>query len=248
MSDTSKQINYKIIKSKKYKRITISIKRSQQIIVSAPRGVSNKKIDEFVNKNIKWIITNTIRLEGNLSTKKHTFLDGDTFLYFGVSYVLKINKVKDKTLTKLVNILNKVEIDQIKKELIITLSTEVNEEKYKDIIAEFYRRETKRIVLIKFEEVPYFNKMKNSVSNIKFQKSNSRWGSCSRINNINFSFRLVMLPPQCIEYVIYHELIHIKEKNHGNNFYLELKKVCPNYEDLEFQIKQIEKSYNISLA
>jgi predicted metal-dependent hydrolase len=248
MSDTAKQINYKIIKSKKYKRITLSIKRSQQIIVSAPKGVSNKKIDEFVNKNLQWIITHTIKLEENLSTKKHTFLDGDSFLYLGSIYSLKIIKTNKKNLTKLENILKNIEINQSKNEIIITIHTDIKEEKYKDIIAEFYRRETRRVVLKKFEEVPYFNNMKDLITNIKFQKSNGRWGSCSRINNINFSNRLVMLPEKCIEYVIYHEITHIKEKNHGNNFYFELAKVCPNYKKLEFEIKQIEKSYNVTLA
>ncbi|MDC7249365.1 MAG: SprT family zinc-dependent metalloprotease [Sphaerochaetaceae bacterium] len=248
MSDTAKKINYKIIKSKKYKRITLSIKRSQQIIVSAPKGISTKKIDEFVNKNRQWIITNTIRLEENLNTKKHTFLDGDSFLYLGSIFSLKIIKTDNKDLTKLENILKNIEINRIKKEIIITLSSEINETKYKDIVVEFYRRETRKVILTKFEEVPYFNKMKKVINSIKIQKSNGRWGSCSRSNNINFSNRLVMLPQQCIEYVIYHEITHIKEKNHGRAFYLELEKVCPNYKKFELEIKQIEKSHNVTLA
>jgi hypothetical protein len=240
MLDANK-IDYKIIKSKKYKRITISIKRSQDIVVSAPSTLSNRKIAEFVKKNETWINKNLVRLEEDLRTKRHTFLDGDKFLFLGELYTLKIIELNNSKK----NIF--IYRDEKTKELIIYLD-EINKEKIKNAIFDYYKKETLYIVKKTFKENLVMQRFENKINTIKVQKSNTRWGSCSSKNNLNFSFRLIMLPRECVEYVMLHELAHIKEKNHGPFFYIELGILCPNYKELEQKLKQISKTYNVSLA
>ncbi len=64
---------------------------------------------------------------------------------------------------------------------------------------------------------------------IKITHAKKRWGSCSYQNNLNFTIRLALAPLPVINYVVVHELCHIKEKNHSRNFWQEVSKIIPNY-------------------
>jgi len=89
----------------------------------------------------------------------------------------------------------------------------------------------KKQVLKKISErVKYYS----SLADLKYQKINitsaqKRWGSCSAQNNLNFPQRLALAPNKVIDYVVVHELCHIKEKNHSKNFWQEVAKIMPEY-------------------
>jgi len=71
---------------------------------------------------------------------------------------------------------------------------------------------------------------------IRNQKT--RWGSCSDKNNINLNMYLVRLPQQLMDYVILHELVHTKHKNHSRKFWMELEKLCGNVKALKKQLRK----------
>lgn len=64
---------------------------------------------------------------------------------------------------------------------------------------------------------------------LKINAASTRWGSCSAEGNLNFSWKLVMVPEALIEYVIAHELAHRRELNHSPAFWREVEKLCPRY-------------------
>ena len=64
------------------------------------------------------------------------------------------------------------------------------------------------------------------------------WGSCSAKNNINLNYKLVVLPDALQEYVILHELVHLKIKNHSKNFWNELARYCPDYKERKRELKK----------
>lgn len=72
-----------------------------------------------------------------------------------------------------------------------------------------------------------------------FIKNNlSNWGSCSSLGNINLNLRLVTLPSRLSDYVILHELCHLKYMNHGKQFHALLESVCPGHKDLAVELRQ----------
>lgn len=71
---------------------------------------------------------------------------------------------------------------------------------------------------------------------LKNQKT--RFGSCSYCNNINLNINLMRYSFDIIDYVLIHELVHTKIKNHSKSFWLEVEKYCPNYKDLRRQLKR----------
>ena len=78
-----------------------------------------------------------------------------------------------------------------------------------------------------------------SPTDVKITSAEKRWGSCSGKNSICYSFRVMMLPQELIDFVIMHELSHIKEKNHGAGFYKILEKFAPDYREKMLRIKEI---------
>lgn len=86
--------------------------------------------------------------------------------------------------------------------------------------------------------IKYFSKLIGVKPNkITITNAQTRFGSCSSKNNLSFSFRLMLYPSKAIDYVIVHELSHIKEKNHSKAFYEIVAKVMPDYKEQEKILK-----------
>ncbi len=82
------------------------------------------------------------------------------------------------------------------------------------------------------QRIRYFSEiMQLTPAGIGITKARTRFGSCSAKNRINFSFRLMACPPEAVDYVVVHELAHIRHKNHGKDFYRLIGQVLPDYRD-----------------
>jgi len=78
------------------------------------------------------------------------------------------------------------------------------------------------------------------VYNKVFIKNNvSNWGSCSSLGNINLNLRLVTLPTELADYVMLHELCHLRYMNHGPQFHALLETVCPGHRELARRLRAI---------
>jgi predicted metal-dependent hydrolase len=67
----------------------------------------------------------------------------------------------------------------------------------------------------------------------------TRWGSCSRKGNLSFNYRIVLLPPECADYLIVHELCHLKEFNHSVQFWELVAFACPKYRTLRKELRKM---------
>lgn len=89
------------------------------------------------------------------------------------------------------------------------------------------------------ERVEYFNKIykfKYNKINIKNQKT--RWGSCSQKGNLNFNYKIALLPERLSDYIIVHELCHLKEFNHSRKFWSQVEKAIPDYLQIRSELKK----------
>ncbi len=100
-----------------------------------------------------------------------------------------------------------------------------------------YKKQTK--VLVE-ERLKYFNQFYNFQYNrIAVRNQSSRWGSCSSKKNLNFNYRLCLLPQDLADMVIVHELCHLQEMNHSKAFWVQVAKTIPSYKILEKKLKKI---------
>jgi hypothetical protein len=77
-----------------------------------------------------------------------------------------------------------------------------------------------------------------SVCRVTVRNQRSRWGSCSRRGTISLNWRLIQTPPSVRDYLILHELMHLREMNHSHRFWREVERVCPDYAAAERWLKQ----------
>jgi len=87
-------------------------------------------------------------------------------------------------------------------------------------------------------KVDYYCRQYNFKYNrISIRNQSTRWGSCSSKGNLNFSYRLIFLLPEEQDYIVVHELCHLKEQNHSKNFWSLVREILPNYKLLHKRIK-----------
>jgi predicted metal-dependent hydrolase len=99
----------------------------------------------------------------------------------------------------------------------------------------FYKKEIQKILPTKLEE--YSRKMSLFPTSISYRKNKRTWGSCNYKNGLNFNILLMKFPIEVMEYVIVHELAHIKHKNHSKDFWNLVAVYCPNYKEIEKRFK-----------
>ncbi|MCR8709776.1 M48 family metallopeptidase [Aliarcobacter butzleri] len=99
----------------------------------------------------------------------------------------------------------------------------------------FYKNEIEKI-LPNIVEI-FSKKMDLYPTSISYRKNKRTWGSCNFKNGLNFNILLMKFPLETMQYVVIHELSHIKHKNHSKNFWNLVEKYCPNYKQIEKEFK-----------
>lgn len=173
------KINYDIRRSKRAKRIKVSVYPSGAVTVTLPYILPKKFAEDFVEEKADWILSK---------------ID-----YF------KRNK-------KLPN-----------------LNT------YQD-----YRNHKKEALSLIKERVDYFNRIYNFPYNrISVKNQKTRWGSCSKKANLNFNYKVLFLPQRFRDYIIVHELCHLKEMNHSPNFWNLVAQTFPDHKEIRKELKKM---------
>jgi len=78
---------------------------------------------------------------------------------------------------------------------------------------------------------------------VMLSSANNRWGSCNSRREIRFAWRLIKAPPALIDYVVCHELAHLRHMNHSAAFWAEVKRMCPEYEQLKKELDKNDHAY-----
>jgi predicted metal-dependent hydrolase len=81
-----------------------------------------------------------------------------------------------------------------------------------------------------------------TVGKIAIRNTVSRWGSCSSKGNLNFNYKIVLLPERLADYIIVHELCHLKEFNHSQKFWDQVARVIPDYEARRAELRKINSA------
>ena len=103
-----------------------------------------------------------------------------------------------------------------------------------------YKEHTRSLILTKLE---YWAPICGvNYKRVAIRDTKRCWGSCSSLGNLNFSYKLLFLPDCLADYIIVHELCHLKEMNHSPKFWFEVEKIIPHYKDLVIELRKLEKN------
>lgn len=204
-------------KSLKARRLSISMDTDLTLRVTLPKRCSEGMAEKFIQEKRHWIF----RSYHSLRRKKEKsfeikFEDGAPILFLGEWYVLQI-KV-DPSLRSSVELLDDEMVMSVPSSSFI-----------KSTLKRFYRSKAREVIADTVAH--YADRLNLSYKRIAIRDQKTRWGSCSSAGNLNFSYRLVMAPLKVVDYVVVHELCHLKEMNHSKGFWVLVSKVLPDYKE-----------------
>lgn len=106
-------------------------------------------------------------------------------------------------------------------------------------LADYSQNKEKALALIE-ERIKFFNHFYNfTIKTITIKNQRTRWGSCSENKNLNFNYKIVYLPKDLVDYVIVHELCHLKEMNHSSDFWSLVSLAIPDWKKRRQDLKNI---------
>lgn len=203
-------------------RIRTSSRARRLRLVSGIRGVEavvpadydHSKLQEFLDEKRDWIIRTARYYDGLRQRAGH--MEFDVIYYLGKKYKVKL--VKDRLPSAIVS------------EALGAATFHVMDmRQYKQEIEKWYKHETARIIA---ERLPVLSaKLGLAYNKVTIKRQRSRWASCSRQKNLNFSLLLAAAPADVIDYVIVHELCHILEMNHSARFWQLVGLADPDYRE-----------------
>lgn len=214
---------YTHVVNSKLKHTYLLFDDEANLIIKSPK-ISHKYLETILLKKSSWIKKSQDKI---LQKKgKKLLFNGDENLYFyGKSYPLVLKKYQNKR-TKLV----------FEDEQFSLFYSNYDENIFQKYINSFYAQKAKDeipIIVSKWSEVMQLN-----YSRVSFRKTKRQWGSCSGQNNLSFNTMIIKLPKDVIQYIVVHELAHIKHKHHKKSFWSLVENYLPNYKE---QITELKK-------
>jgi predicted metal-dependent hydrolase len=209
------------------KTLEIAVHPNQAVVIKAPLGIDDEEIKTRVARRAGWIIKQqSFFRQFDPRTPERRYVGGETHLYLGRHYRLKIGS-GNQDAVKLTRGYFEIEVKGT-----------VSSEKVKRLLEGWYREKA----VGKFGESldlcwPYFEKLSFAKPKLQIKRMRKRWGSLSANGRLTLNIDLIHAPRECIDYVIVHELSHLRCADHGPEFYRFLDKVMPDWEKRKHKLE-----------
>ena len=219
----SRHLEYSIQRGRRKKTVAIQVTSPTQVVVLAPLSLEKEKIREIVQKKAQWIFNKQeILKKTEALLPRKEFTSGEQVLFLGRRYRLKVLDGEGRQAAQL-----ELKGRRICVEVYSQLAPEEKKEAIKDALKHWYFTEAEKVIN---NRVRRFSRLLEIVpSGVKIRDQQTRWGSCSQSGVLRFNWRIAMAPISVLDYVVVHELCHIKIKNHSQDFWRLVSLVIPDY-------------------
>lgn len=218
-----KHITYTLKRSSK--RLSIGLRIDHRgLTVSVPLRAPESWLHEVLQHRADWVVE---KLDGwqMRQTLEQCWADGEAIPYLGELLTLQIiSGVAGAT----------VQQDET---LRLCLRGEATPERIERAVTAWYRRQAVQVFR---ERVAHFAPLlKVAPAEIRLTSARTRWGSCTSHGTVRLNLQLIKLPHHLIDYVVVHELAHLREMNHSPAFWQVVASVCPDYARWRAELKAI---------
>lgn len=222
-------MNYQLHFSDKRKTIALQIKQGD-LVVRAPAYLTKQQVEQFVLSKQAWVAKKLAIIQDN-NPLEFSYQDGDSLFVFG----------KARRFTLLTGGVQ--EVCLLADSLVVTLTASQyllsNKALIRTLILDWFSQQVDTYLQ---EKLFFYQKLTGlCATSVKIRRYKSRWGSCNNKRALTFNTLLAMVPKAVFDYVIVHELCHIKHMNHSAAFWQLVASYMPDYQQQKYWLKINQK-------
>lgn len=223
---------FKVVRKTQRRSLVIKLHPDKENLILANKSVSQKVIGEFLLSKKDWLEKNLQKIEEYRSSYNiPEFKEGQLFPFFGEMKYFKVVKTHLKKISFVAEEGFLICYMPTEKEIMTGLTAKLQLE-----LVRFYKKEASKYLI---ERAHFLSRMSGlSPKQIKIQTARTRWGSCNSQKVINLNWKLIVFPYTLIDYVIIHELCHLRHLDHSAAFWNLVSDHCPNYKEIQANLKE----------
>jgi predicted metal-dependent hydrolase len=214
-----KRIGYQLRYSDR-RTLSIDVHPDLSVVATAPHGAEDDAVEQRMRKRAPWIVRQQRFFQNYLPTQPpRRYIGGESHRYLGRQYRLRVHQGPQDA------------VRMSRGLIVVAVGDDASEAHVRRLVTDWFRRRAEAVFGELFSEVAAKAEPHGlSAATFEIRRMRNRWGSCTSGGRILLNPELIAAPKPCIEYVITHELCHLKELNHGPAFYRLLKKLMPDWE------------------
>lgn len=224
-------MDYELRISARTKHIRCSVTAEGSLVVSVPDHFPLKRLEEVIKGKQDWILNHVQKAKDRSERlPEREFVSGKILPCLGRNYVLEIEENQSDQIS--------VWLDKtvLRMSVPAFLAGDAGKREIVKILELWYAREARKVIPQRVAEI---NKGFGFAYNrIAIRNQRTRWGSCSQSKNLNFNWRLLLAPPEILDYVIVHELAHLQELNHSRHFWRLVESRCSYFREARKWLKE----------
>jgi hypothetical protein len=216
----------KIIRSRR-RTISLEITKDAILIVRAPLRAPNTYISQFIREKQAWIEKKMTEVKNRPAPQEKHYVSGEPFLFLGKTYLLEVLYRSDAGIM----LGDRLYIGDRR-------LTEC-----RGLLKEWYAKKAAEILPVRI--AGYSAILDYRPKKIRISDTRRRWASCSTSGTLSFCWRLILAPPEVIDYVIVHELVHMRQPDHSPRFWEKVRLAMPDYEQRREWLRENERMLDL---
>jgi predicted metal-dependent hydrolase len=226
-------IVYSIRRSGERDTIAITVGPDAAVSVVAPKGLRRVQIAKVVSSKAPWILRQQDSVRRHHRAYPKEFISGESVYYLGRQYKLKVLAAEHRPSGK--------QVVCTRGEFRVTVRLFSSTQERARLVREALIRWLKGRATDQLTEVTrsFASKLGLSYSDVQICEIKKRWGSGSPSGKLRFNWRIIMAPRRLVEYVVAHELCHLRHNDHSREFWRLLERVMPDYERRRSELEKI---------
>lgn len=225
-------IPYRIVRGRRQKTVAIAIDPQLGVLLRAPAATPVESLDGIVHRKATWILERLRKLRDlpPLPSPRQ-FVSGETFLYLGRQYRLKVERTADRQ-GKL-----RLRSGWLVAEVPETIQDAERPALVRKLLVAWYRRHAA-------EKIPeradwWSDRLCMRPAKVLIRSQEKRWASCDPAGVLRFNWRIIQASSRLVDYVVVHELIHLVHPDHTSAYWAALGQALPDYEDRRDALRKI---------
>jgi len=209
-----------VVSKKKINNMHLYVKPPHgSVIVSAPLSMSDEAIERFVRTKVGWIRKQILKFDDQLRQSDREYVSGETFYVLGKQFYMQVEYAPKNSLI--------LHGDKA----VLTVRKGSTKEQRGNFVREWYRK----LLIAEIERLLPIWERRTGLEATSWQTKymTTHWGTCNRdTGKIWLNVQLAKKIPECLEYIVLHELVHLEEKNHNERFISLMDKHMPNWREV----------------